>query len=277
MQLLATINNPRAAQAFVDYLAVQSITIEIRPLGPQQLELWVDEGNFDSAQQQFAEFSKNPNDVKYLDASWLRNADHSPLHYESGHSFIRIWLARGGWVTHAVIALCVLVFALFHFEVGETIYYVFQFPPSEPLQNPQIWRWLTPAFIHFSMLHIAFNLLWWWMLGGRLEQHFGKVFLLTFMLMTAVVSNYAQFMVSGSNNFGGLSGVVYALIGFCWLFGKLRPEQPINLENQLFAFALVWLVLGYADIFWVNIANTAHLSGLLAGLGFAAVTAKREN
>ncbi|MFT4924783.1 MAG: GlpG protein [Phenylobacterium sp.] len=276
MPLLATLNNPRAAQGFIDYMAIQSVIVEVRPLGPQQVELWVEEQHFALAQREFEQFSQNPNDSKYQNASWQRNSDDNPLSYDNGgNSLVKSWFGRGGLVTHSVVALCILIFASFHLPVGNNVYYALLFADGNPLDSVELWRWFTPALIHFSVMHIAFNLLWWWMLGGQLEQHFGKVFLLAFMVMTAVVSNYAQFIVSGSNQFGGLSGVVYALIGFSWLYGKLKASQPISLNNQLFGFAMIWLVLGYADILSVNFANTAHLSGLLAGLGFAFVTAKR--
>ena len=277
MPLLATMGNPRGAQAFIDYMAVQSVIVEIKPLGPQQVELWVAEHHFAAAKVEFEDFLKNPSDKKYLDASWQINSDKNPLSYQSdgAQSLAKSWFGRGGWVTHSVVAICLLVFALFHIPLGESVFLALQFPDSHLLGSGEIWRWLTPALMHFSLMHIAFNLLWWWMLGGQLEQHFGKIFLLAFAVLTAVVSNYAQFMVSGSNNFGGLSGVVFALIGFSWLYGRLKPGQPISLSDQLFGFSLFWLALGYADVLWMNVANTAHLSGLLAGLGFAFVTARR--
>ena len=113
------------------------------------------------------------------------------------------------------------------------------------------------------------------MLAGLLEKYFSPSFIVLFTLFTAVISNFAQFVVSGHNQFGGLSGVVYALMGFCWLYGRLKPKQSVKLADPLFVFGLIWLVMGYSNVLlWANIANTAHLSGLLAGLAFAGVIAR---
>jgi GlpG protein len=274
-RLLTTFNNPRMAQALVDYLTLGSIKVELKVIASQQVELWVEEVDFESATRELKAFVENPNDKKYLDASWQRNEANSGFNYQpSEHSLVKSWFAKGGWVTHSVVTLCLLVFASFNLGYAEPVYYFLQFPDSLSVSSAEVWRWFTPALMHFSLMHIAFNVLWWWMLGGLLERHFGRLFLLAFMLLTGVVSNYAQFVVSGSNQFGGLSGVVYALIGFCWVQGKLRPAGGIGLNDRLFGFAVIWLILGYTDILWMNIANTAHLSGLLAGLGFGFVSAK---
>ena len=37
----------------------------------------------------------------------------------------------------------------------------------------QIWRIITPIFLHFSILHIFFNMYWLYELGGQIEK--GKV------------------------------------------------------------------------------------------------------
>ncbi len=275
MQIIATINNPRAAQAFIDYMALQSVevTLKVSP-EPNSLELWVDEAFHQQSVSEWTHFSQNPHDKKYLDASWQRNNTDNPLTYRSnGISLTKSWLSEGGWITHGVALLCVIVFVLSFFV---NIITVFKFPAQGIFSSAEVWRWFTPALLHFSLLHIAFNLLWWRMLAGLLEKHFSPSFLILFTLFTAVISNFAYFAVAGHNNFGGLSGVVYALIGFCWLYGRLKPEQPVKLRDPLFIFALIWMVMGYSDVLlWENIANTAHLSGLLAGLAFAGVIGRK--
>ncbi|HAD47374.1 MAG TPA: rhomboid family intramembrane serine protease, partial [Idiomarina sp.] len=72
-----------------------------------------------------------------------------------------------------------------------------------------------------------------------------------------------QYVVSGPN-FGGLSGVVYGLLGFCWLYSFGR-RTPLWLPPGLIVFMVGWLILGYTGVLWVNIANEAHLAGLLSG------------
>ncbi|NQZ09782.1 MAG: rhomboid family intramembrane serine protease GlpG [Algicola sp.] len=282
MHLIATINNPRAAQAFVDYMQLKSIEVKLKPIESNSLEpgsemsieLWVDEACYQQSVSEWMHFSQNPQDKKYLDASWQRNSADNPLTYRSGgKSLTKSWFSQGGWVTHGMVALCVIVFVLSFFF---NIFIMLVFPAQGIFGSVEVWRWFTPALYHFGLLHIVFNLLWWRMLAGLLEKHFSPSLLILFTLFAAVISNFAQFVVSGHNQFGGLSGVVYALMGFCWLYGRLKPEQSVKLADPLFVFGLIWLVMGYTKVLlWSNIANTAHLSGLLAGLAFAVVIARK--
>ncbi len=173
-------------------------------------------------------------------------------------------------LTWLVLIICTLLFAaafsLWYTPVREALRFA---PWSELQQSGQWWRLLAPAFMHFSLIHIAFNLLWWWILGGLIERRFGSSSLFILLLVTALMSNFAQYLDTGSD-FGGLSGVVYGLFGFVWWIGWLRPEWRIGLPNHLIGFMLVWLALGYTNLLPVNMANTAHLVGLIAGCGLAA-------
>jgi GlpG protein len=106
--------------------------------------------------------------------------------------------------------------------------------------------------------------LWWWTLGKQIESVFGFSGLLIIFCITAIIPNVIQYWISGPN-FGGLSGVVYGLVGFVWWIGWLRPNWGLWLPKPMIGFMLVWLVLGYTDILWVSVANSAHTSGLISG------------
>ncbi|TBR37855.1 rhomboid family intramembrane serine protease [Marinomonas agarivorans] len=141
---------------------------------------------------------------------------------------------------------------------------------SAMMAEYQYWRLLTPAFLHLSIMHICFNLLWLWDIGRRVEQGIGAVWYLFGVLLTAVVANCAQFFVSGSPLFGGMSGVVYGVIGFAWLLPKLSSSYNTLISQPVMIVLMVFFALGYTDFFALlgvgEIANTAHLSGLLSGL-----------
>ncbi|MEH6471908.1 MAG: rhomboid family intramembrane serine protease [Halopseudomonas sp.] len=136
-------------------------------------------------------------------------------------------------------------------------------------QGGQWWRFLTPIFLHFSLMHLVFNLLWTWELGRRVELMQGKLRLLWLALLIGIVSNVAQFMMTGPL-FGGLSGVIFGLMGYTWLWDRLYPEQRFGMPPALMTFMMIWLVLGVSGLIekmgFGSIANTAHLVGLLSGL-----------
>lgn len=141
------------------------------------------------------------------------------------------------------------------------------------LGSGEYWRLITPIFLHFSMLHILFNLLWIWVIGRRIEQLQGAMALIGLALFSGVTSNFAQFVDSGPL-FGGMSGVVFAVLGYSWVWDRLH--QPIfYTPPAVMGFMLFWLALGYSGALEFMglgaIANTAHLIGLVAGLIWAAL------
>lgn len=150
---------------------------------------------------------------------------------------------------------------------------------GDAMARGELWRLLTPAFLHFSAFHILFNGLWIWELGRRLEAVLGVGHYLLFFVGTAVAANLAQF-AGGPSVFGGMSGVVYALIGFIWMRQKFSPHPILAVPPGIIGFMLVWLVIcftGIVDRFiGGSIANGAHLGGLLAGMAWGILTSKTE-
>lgn len=142
------------------------------------------------------------------------------------------------------------------------------------LASEQYWRLITPIFLHFGLVHLVFNSLWLSMLGSRIEQLNGSLHLILLVVCSGVVSNMAQYVWSGSVYFGGMSGVVYALLGYIWIKHKLMPHPALQLPPGIIGFMLGWLVVcmtGILDVLLgVGIANAAHLGGLVIGmlLGF---------
>ena len=78
------------------------------------------------------------------------------------------------------------------------------------------WRLITPIFIHFSLTHLVFNCLWIYILGQKIEVIDGKSIFILICLFSAIFGNLMHFYFSGVSIFGGLSGVVYGLLGFCF-------------------------------------------------------------
>ena len=140
------------------------------------------------------------------------------------------------------------------------------------VRQGQIWRLVTPILMHGGIIHIFFNL--WWMkdLGSILEWRMGWRSLLGLIIATAVVSNLAQYYVSGPS-FLGMSGVVFGLLGFLWIKGKFDPNFGLELPRPIVFLMLLWLVLGITGALdgfvGGKIANTAHLAGLFAGMACA--------
>jgi Uncharacterized membrane protein (homolog of Drosophila rhomboid) len=124
--------------------------------------------------------------------------------------------------------------------VGEYIHFT---PLADSLAAGQWWRLVTPMLIHFGILHLAMNGMWYWELGRRIESRQGSINLIGLTLLFSLVSNYVQFLFSGPSLFGGLSGVLYGLLGHCWIFQVLSPNPAYRLPRGVLVMMLVWLLL----------------------------------
>lgn len=132
------------------------------------------------------------------------------------------------------------------------------------LTSGQFWRLVTPAFLHFDCLHILFNMMWLRMLGMGIEYMRGTRRFVTLCLILAVTSNVIQYFWSGPS-FGGMSGVVFGLIGYVWMKGRTQPHVGLALQQQTVVFCMFFLLLCMTGALG-PIANAAHLSGFVVGI-----------
>ena len=139
----------------------------------------------------------------------------------------------------------------------------------------QWWRLITPIFIHFSFAHLAFNCLWIFILGEKIENTDGSLIFILLVIFSAILSNCLQYFWTETSLFGGLSGVIYGLIGFCMIVEFDSQYDRYKLPPALYLFMIVWLLLGFAgilDLFgFGSVANFAHLGGLISGILFAMI------
>ena len=116
-------------------------------------------------------------------------------------------------------------------------------PLANSLAPGQWWRLVTPMLIHFGFLHIAMNGMWYWELGRRIEMRQGSINLIGLSLLFSLVSNFAQYLFGGPSLFGGLSGVLYGLLGHVWIYQLMAPNPLFNLPRGVLVMMLVWLAL----------------------------------
>ncbi|MDO6687561.1 MULTISPECIES: rhomboid family intramembrane serine protease GlpG [unclassified Agarivorans] len=266
MKQLIVMGNPRVAQAYVDYMAVLKIECQLAAADQGVAVFLKDEQHLEKAEYELKQFLENPNDEKYLAASWTVADSRKASFSYGGKGIVKsAFFAHAGPVTLIVLLIAGLVYLLMNIGFDR---YMMQHltitPQLSMLASEQFWRVITPIFLHFSVIHIVFNGLWWWQLGGEIERQLGSSKLLLITLVAAVIPNVAQLLATGPY-FGGLSGVVYALLGYCWFTGWLRPQAGLQLSPAIVGFMLVWLVIGFMDVIGPSTANLAHLFGLFVG------------
>lgn len=297
MRLIGHLDNDRDATALGDYLHVKGIETEFERDG-EQWAIWVlSDDHLAEAGRCLTEFRQNPADPKFqaaAPAARLRaqtaaeNEAHAKRVVPARRLFPRFSAYGLGLITLSLMVFSIGIFlvssmgdnlgriaALFitHVEVdGERVKGAAGWGA---LQKLELWRLFTPIFIHFGIGHILFNMFWLKDLGGLFEARLGSRYFLAFVLVVAGLSNAAQYFVTGQPVFGGMSGVNYALIGYCWVRGRLDPFAGVGLDQQSLILALIWFALCFTG--WVGpIANTVHTVGLLVGAGWAFVDSKRR-
>lgn len=270
--MLARFENLRLARAFSDYLRAHGLPHRLERSG-DAVELWVDDdAHLDRIRKELARFREDPANPRYLDASWQSPppeeevGELSGRYGGAGDLSPGVLLRSRGPVTLGVLFACLAVALYTQAGERDAAVEALLFPPAmeaglSGIEQP--WRLLTPILLHFGGMHLVFNLVWWWTLGGIIERYQSSFQLAMLTLGIGLASNVCQFYVSGPG-FGGLSGVIYGLIGYLWLYGLTNPRAGYQLRPAIVNFMLAWLVLGFTGLVG-PVANAAHLSGLVAG------------
>jgi GlpG protein len=292
MRMIGHVENEPAARTFSDYLYVKGIKNQVEPETDGSWGIWIHaEDELEQARNLLRSYLANPSDpaVRHTaaqarglmerkeqeeNAATKRHLDRDRI-FPSG-----IWAANGA-LTLSLIGISIVVYLLQEYSsFSEWTQYLFISNPAFSLprdlpevRQGQVWRLLTPIFLHFNLLHILFNMLWLRDLGGMIEGRMGTLHLLLLVVVIGVASNVAQYHVSGPV-FGGMSGVVYGLLGYVWMKGKYDPDSGLFLHPSTVMMMLIWLVFGFTNI--LPMANTVHTVGLAVGVvwGFASARAR---
>lgn len=136
----------------------------------------------------------------------------------------------------------------------------------------QLWRLWTSALPHVNVLHLAFDVYWFWVFGTLVEEGFGPLVALGLYLVLAGGSAAAEFAIARGGV--GLSGVGYGLFAFLWVLSRRSPRFAGAIDRQTIQLFIAWfficIALTVADA--MPVGNVAHASGaaLGASLGYAA-------
>jgi GlpG protein len=275
MRQIGLLESESAARTFSDFLYVQGIENQVEPEHGHGWGVWVNaEDQLTHAQEWLAAFIRNPSDPRFKDEA--RTGAKLRLLVEEEQAAYVKKIAASNWslrmmaeyglgpLTVGLMVISVVVFLLSRFGTDpiRTVPELFMVGFAA-IRDGQVWRLLTPIFIHYGFLHIFFNLLWLRDLGSMIEARQGSLRLASLVVVIGIVSNVAQYIVSGPL-FGGLSGVVYGLIGYIWMRGKRDPASGLFLHPSTVTMAAIWFfacLIGLVP----HVANTAHAIG--AGVG----------
>lgn len=300
MRKIGTVPTREIGSRFVDYLLTLGIKSELSGEEESHTEVWIlDEDQISETRKLLAAYLEDPQSKEYVEASALaekrRKDEKRDQAAFSKKVFDRARISRRAFfttvpVTRILVLLSVLATVLgglgsaspitewlsitaYEFHNGR---FLFQRGLPEVLHG-QLWRLFTPVFLHasifaggFGVLHLLFNMLWLMDLGGMLERTEGRAGLIKKVLVIGVLSNLFQYNISGPA-FGGMSGVVFGLLGYCWLRGKFDVTSGLFVSPHVMLMMTFWFFLGFSGGLG-PIANAAHAGGLIVGLAWAYIS-----
>jgi GlpG protein len=266
MRQAGTLTTKQDAERFANYLLTLGISSKVEPAG-DAWALWIhDENQLSRSKEELEQFLRQPEDGRYQAAEHAAKvvrreaAEKKRLAQKNYVDLRNAWAdpTRRRPVTMSLIVASVLLTSGL-LEVSSD-YLMFDMPD---IADGQVWRLITPIFLHGSVLHLLFNMWWLYDLGTLIEHRLGSLRFAAMVWVIALVSNYGQFLIVGPN-FLGMSGVVYGLFGYAWVRGRLDPASGFYLRPDVVFWMMGWFVLCWLNLMG-PVANTAHAAGLATG------------
>lgn len=181
-------------------------------------------------------------------------------------------------VTYAILGITIFVYvlqlvstAVFGYAAGQADWLqVYGARINSAIRAGEYWRFITPVFLHGSVMHIFFNMYALFSIGSFLEQQFGHVRFAWLYFLGAFSGNVFSFLFTGEDGYSvGASTAIFGLIAaqgiFFYqnqkLFGRYSRQA---ISNSVFIIAIN-LFIGLSP----GIDNWGHIGGLLGGAIFA--------
>ena len=251
---------------FVDYVASRGLKATAKAEFSGAFGIYVARAeDVSRVKLELLHYGNNPFAKAYRQAAWQRGAQVPPERktQRAGFSFWTLQLTSGTTIFELI---CVLLYGLSFFPAAYNYAYALLglYRLTDVTAHFELWRLITPIFFHFGILHIAFNLVMWEALARPLERSLGRLKLLSLTIVIAMLSNALQFaFLAQPAIFGGLSGVVYGLIGYLGV-RSLSPQTPLSLRlpRGLLTVSIIFIAFGF---FMSGIANFCHAGGLIVG------------
>jgi rhomboid protease GluP len=138
------------------------------------------------------------------------------------------------------------------------------------IEQGEVWRLITPAFLHASPIHLLFNMYALFVLGRVIEGVYGHSRFLMLYFISAFAGNVASFVLSANNSLGA-STAIFGLIGAEAIFVIRNKRFFGNRFNATLTNIGVIIALNLAIGFWPgsSIDYWGHIGGLIGGTLFA--------
>jgi rhomboid protease GluP len=175
------------------------------------------------------------------------------------------------YVTYTLIGLTVFIYLLQmagQYLLNQDLVTALGVKSNDLIRQGQLWRLITPVFLHGSILHIGFNMYALYIYGRGLEARFGHGRFTLLYFLAAYAGNVLSFIMTPNPSLGA-STAIFGLIAAEGVF-LLQNRQVLgnrvnrSLMNLLY-IAAINLFIGFSTS---GVDNFGHIGGILGGLIF---------
>lgn len=132
------------------------------------------------------------------------------------------------------------------------------------IQQGQVWRLLTSAFLHSNLVHIACNMYSLYIIGPQIQQIYGTKKYLIIYIISCIASSSLSYLMSPNSISVGASGGIFGLMGALLAFAIIeRHKIQKKYLSSLMQIIVINLFIGLSI---KNIDNFGHVGGLIGGI-----------
>ncbi|MFV0557003.1 MAG: rhomboid family intramembrane serine protease [Lactovum sp.] len=136
------------------------------------------------------------------------------------------------------------------------------------INNPgQIWRLVTPIFVHLNWSHFLMNMLSVFVMGRLIEEEFGTARFLEIYFLSGIFANTMVFFLSTSTLSAGASTSIFGIFGAMGTLGYYTESPRLKEIGKSFLVLVILNLL--LNIFQPNVSIVGHIGGVLGGALFA--------
>jgi rhomboid protease GluP len=137
------------------------------------------------------------------------------------------------------------------------------------IQAGELWRFLTPVFLHGSLLHLGMNSWVMFDLGPAVEALYGRQKFLVLYVVTGIGGNLLSYWWHPYTVSIGASGAIVGLVGAMITYGYRNRRSVADATRNMFVrWAIYVLIFGFL---MPVVDNAAHIGGLLSGMAFGLI------
>ena len=177
--------------------------------------------------------------------------------------FEKIFSKKKILITYILIFLCIIMYGVTVLMGDSNLVYITLGANNKILvKNGQIFRLITYAFLHGSLIHLITNMYSLWIIGSQVENNLGKVRMIIIYFVSALCGGMLSCIFNDGISVGA-SGAIFGLMGALVYFGMhYRLYLHDALKNKLIPVILVNLIIGFSI---TGIDNYCHIGGLIGG------------